>query len=176
MTQQIGRPSTLTKESAASRDAGTFEDFFNAEQLRLLRAVFLITTDRAEAEDVTQEAFLKVLERWDRVRRMEKQIGYLYRTALNIARSRARRVARALRRSGALSQPDQLAMTEDREAVIQTLKMLTPRQRIALVLTELLDYDTEEAAQVMRVKAGTVRSLASRARASLREQWEDLDA
>lgn len=58
----------------------TFEEFFSAERDRLFRALCLITGSRDESEDVAQEAFLRVLERWDRVGGMEDPAGYLHRT------------------------------------------------------------------------------------------------
>ena len=74
-----------------------FEAFFEAERARLLRALYLLTGNGEEAEEVLQESFIAVWERWDRVGAMEDPTGYLYRTALNRYRSRLRRVARAAR-------------------------------------------------------------------------------
>ena len=50
------------------------------------------------------------------------------------------------------------------------LRDLSPRQRAALVLTDVMDYSSEEAGRVLGVSAGTVRGPASRARASIRQQ------
>src|SRR4029453_16774336 len=87
----------------AQEGAGTtsidFEDLVYAEQAGLYGALCLIIRDRGEAEDVMQEAFLKVWERWDRVREMEHPAGYLYRTALNLHRKRGRRASVAIRRA-----------------------------------------------------------------------------
>jgi DNA-directed RNA polymerase specialized sigma24 family protein len=68
------------------RPAG-FTDFFRAEYETLLRAMYLLTGDRYEAEDLAQDAFVKACERWDRVRRMDNPTGYLYRTAVNAHKS-----------------------------------------------------------------------------------------
>src|SRR5262245_41651740 len=51
-----------------------FEDLFEAERERLFRALLLITHDSAEAEDLMQEAFVSVWERWDRVGRLEDPV------------------------------------------------------------------------------------------------------
>ncbi|MGH2655303.1 MAG: sigma factor [Actinomycetota bacterium] len=64
-------------ESIVEERAETFEDFFHAHHERLLRAMYLATGDRHEAEDLTQEAFVGVLERWERVRGLEDPAGYL---------------------------------------------------------------------------------------------------
>ena len=76
----------------------SFEDFFRAEHAGLFRALCLVTGSRHEAEEVMQEAFMRVYERWDRVAAMERPKGYLYRVAINEFRSRYRRTVRAARR------------------------------------------------------------------------------
>ena len=150
-----------------------FESFFQAEHARLLRALFLVTGNRQEAEELMQDAFLAVWERWDRVRAMESPTGYLYRTAMNEVRSRARRAARIAKRLiGRSPAPDEFAAADERDAVSRALAWLAPRQRAALVLTELLDYSSEEAAELMHVKPVTVRVLASQGRAALKEELE----
>src|SRR4029078_10527725 len=76
-----------------------FEAFFEAEHARLLRALYLVTGDPQEAEELMQDAFVAVWERWARVRSRDEPTGYLYRTAMNRFRSRLRRAARATRRA-----------------------------------------------------------------------------
>ena len=61
----------------------SFEDFFEAESPALFLRLCLITGNRHEAEEVMQDAFLSLFERWDRVRDMEDPTGYLYRTAFH---------------------------------------------------------------------------------------------
>jgi RNA polymerase sigma-70 factor, ECF subfamily len=155
---------------------GDFEELVHAEQVRLFRALSLVTRDPAEAEDVMQEAFLKVWERWDRAPCLADPTGYLYRTAMNVYRSRARRGSVALRRAiGLAPGRDELAEVEARNEVVRALGALTPRQRLGLVLTELLDYSSEEAAKVMGIKAATVRVLASQGRAALKRELGEHD-
>ena len=52
-----------------------------------------MTGNRAEAEEIMQDAFLKLWERWDRVREIDDQTGYLYRTPMNVFRRRYQRAA-----------------------------------------------------------------------------------
>src|SRR6266571_4261436 len=80
----------LSAETSAQTE---FHRFFEAEHRRLTTALYLITGDPSEAEELSQEALVRVYERWDRVRRMDSPTGYLYRTALNLHRSRLRRLA-----------------------------------------------------------------------------------
>jgi DNA-directed RNA polymerase specialized sigma24 family protein len=55
---------------------------------------------------------------------------------------------------------------------MRSLALLTKRQRAAVVVTELLGYSSEEAGEILGIRAGTVRMLTSQARAALREQKE----
>jgi RNA polymerase sigma factor (sigma-70 family) len=153
-----------------------FEDLVHAEQAGLYGALCLIIRDRGEAEDVMQEAFLKVWERWDRVQEMENPAGYLYRTALNLHRKRIRRASVAIRRAVGLgSSRDSLADVETRDAVVRALGTLTPRQRESVVLVDLLDYSSDEAGDLMGISAATVRVLASQGRAAIRENAGEAD-
>src|SRR6266487_3683596 len=160
----------------AVTEARTFESFFEAEAESLFRRFCVITADRFEAEDVTQESFVRVLERWDRVRTMKDSTGYLYRIAFNVFRKRQRRAALALRRATS-SDParDEFAAADARYVVSQTLARLTPRQRAALVLTELMGYTSEAAGRMLGVRAGTVRALATQGRAAMRRALKSED-
>ncbi len=161
-------------EPIVSAAPGTFEEFFRAEHARLLRALYLVTGSAEEAQEVAQDALVRVWERWDRVGAMDDPTGYLYRTAMNVHRSAVRRARRAV---GRLVHPgagrDPFADAEDRDEVSRALRGLAPRQRAALVLTELLGYGSEDAGRVLGVKAVTVRALASQGRAALRSTMED---
>jgi RNA polymerase sigma-70 factor, ECF subfamily len=150
-------------------EASRFEEFFEAESWTLFRRLCLVTGNRQEAEEVMQDAFISVLERWDRVSAMENPTGYLYRTAFHVVHKRSRRAARALRDIGLMRQEvDEFAAADDREIVRAALGKLTRRQRAAIVLTELLGYSSEEAAGIMGTRAVTVRVLASQGRAAMR--------
>jgi RNA polymerase sigma-70 factor (ECF subfamily) len=154
----------------------TFEMFVDAETARFHGALRLLTRDRVEAEDLMQDAYLKVWERWAHVRSLDDPTGYLYRTAMNLYRKRRRRAAVAIRHAIRPRPPrDQLDEVESRDEVLRALATLSPRQRMSLVLTDLLDYSSEEAARLMGVKATTVRVLASQGRAALRAGTGDDD-
>jgi RNA polymerase sigma factor (sigma-70 family) len=178
--ERMNDPASAVSEregsGAMAPPPASFESFFEAEQARLLRAMYLVTGNVQEAEEVTQDAFLAVWERWDRVGSMEDPTGYLFRTAMNRFRSRLRRAARIARRVvGSAEGGDEFAAVEERDALARALAQLSERQRAAIVLTELLGYQSEEAGRILGVKDVTVRSLASQARASLRDHLEDRD-
>ena len=158
--------------------ASTFEAFVHAETARFHGALRLLVRDRAEAEDLMQDAYLKVWERWHHVRSLQDPTGYLYRTAMNLYRKRMRRAAVALRHAIRPRPPrDELEEVESRDEILRALATLSPRQRMSLVLTDLLDYSSEEAGRLMGVKATTVRVLASQGRAALRASTgDDIDA
>jgi RNA polymerase sigma-70 factor (ECF subfamily) len=157
-------------EAREVNQPGRFEEFFEAHHARLYGTLCLVTSDRTEAEDVMQEAFVKLWERWDRVRAHPDPGGYLYLTAFNLFRSRLRRAGRAARRVFAgHSSPDPLAEVDARESLASGLRALTPRQRAAIVLLDLLDFSSEEAGRALGVRPVTVRVLASQGRAALRD-------
>ena len=161
------------ERALAFGDVSTFEGFFEANHRRLFSALCLITGSRAEAEELMQESFLKLWERWDRVGGMEDPVAYLYRTAMNAFRKRYRRAKLALRRTfNARESHDGFAAVEARDVVVRALRALTVDQRAALVLTGLRDYSSEEAARILGTSAANVRMLASRARAHIRSTVE----
>lgn len=154
-----------------------FDRFFDTNRERLHAAMWLITRDAHEAEEIAQDAFVRVLERWERVRALDDPDGYLFRTAMNVYRNRLRRAGVAVRRLvNPSAERDRIAAIDDRDAIVRALATLTPRQRAAIVLTDLLDMTSEEAARALGVRAPTVRVLAARARAALRETLGDDDA
>jgi RNA polymerase sigma-70 factor, ECF subfamily len=170
-------PMEATVTSETDERPIMFEAFFEAERTRLLRALYLLTGNREEAEEVLQESFIAVWERWDRVGTMDEPTGYLFRTALNRYRSRVRRAARAARRAvGQAHGGDGFAEAEDRVEIARALADLSPRRREAIVLTELLGYGSAEAGRLMGVADATVRRLAQDARADLKTTLEVRDA
>ncbi len=84
------------QEDGTAGSAEAFEIFFAATNPRLFTALWLVTGDRYEAEEIAQDAFLQVLERWDRVGLLDNPESYLFRTAMNVFRNRYRRAALAV--------------------------------------------------------------------------------
>jgi RNA polymerase sigma-70 factor (ECF subfamily) len=155
----------------------TFEWFFEDQKDRLLRILSVITGSRAEAEDLAQEAFTRVFERWETVAAMGDPAGYLHRTAMNLFRNQYRRARVGLARTVGLGpEQDVFKPVEDRDAAARALGSLTPRQRAALVLTEALGYSGEETGRLLGIKASTVWALKHQARGALRGTVEATDA
>jgi RNA polymerase sigma-70 factor (ECF subfamily) len=166
-------PVTAAEGTEAIPDTVTFERFFEAERRRLFRALFVMTGSGEEAEEITQDAFLKVWQRWDRVGAMADPVAYLFRTAMNAARSRYRRALRAARLQFLEERSvEPYGAADTRDAVIRAVAALPPRQRQAVVLVELLDRSIDETADLMRISSSTVRSLTSEARMAMRSAME----
>jgi RNA polymerase sigma-70 factor, ECF subfamily len=176
----MNEPLHLAAEPSGSEDleaSRSFGTFYDAESQMLFRRLWLVTGNRAEAEELMQDAFLKVWERWEHVATMDDPVGYLYRTAMNLFRKRYRRAALAIRRSiGLASSRDDFADADDRDTVRRVLSMLPPRQRAALVLTEMLGFSPHDAGRALGVQASTVRSLSHQGRESFRRAMEVDDA
>lgn len=146
-----------------------FTAFFAEEHRGLFKALYFVTGNRSDAQELMQEAFLTLWERWDTIDRIDDPTGYLFRVALNGSRMRARAARRASRRLVATDPShDPFDEIDLREDVRRMLHSLTPRQRAALVLLDLYGYGSEDAAAIMRIRPSTVRALASQGRAVLR--------
>jgi RNA polymerase sigma factor (sigma-70 family) len=157
--------------------AGSFDDFFEEEQERLFKALYFVTGNRHDAEELMQEAFLKMWERWDEIHRISDPTGYLFRVALNGFRMRRRRAAMAVRKAMPVwERRDDFLDAEMRADVRQLLLGVTPRQRAALLLVDLLGYPAEQAASILRVRPSTVRALATKGRQALRASEGARDA
>jgi RNA polymerase sigma-70 factor, ECF subfamily len=146
-----------------------FDDFFEEEHERLYKALYFVTGNRQDAEELMQDAFLKLWERWGEIHRISDPVGYLFRVALNGFRMRRRRAAMAIRKVLPVPEErDDFLDAEMRADVRRLLLGVTYRQRAALLLVDLLGYPSEEAARILRVRPSTVRALATKGRQALR--------
>jgi RNA polymerase sigma-70 factor (ECF subfamily) len=163
-------PASSAEGAVVRQATSSFEEFYEANFQRVFSALCLVTGNRNEAEEIAQDGFLKVLERWDRVVRLEDPTGYLFRVSMNVFRKRYRRATLALRRtpSPAPAETDELSVVETRDEVVRLLEGLSPQQRAAILLTAILDYTAEEAGGILHLRASSVRSLTARARAQMK--------
>jgi RNA polymerase sigma-70 factor, ECF subfamily len=162
-------------QSYLSEPPPSFEEFYEVSFRRLFTALCLVTGNRHEAEEIAQEAFVRVFERWDHVGMLDDPTGYLFRVSMNVFRSRYRRSSLALRRAFSLAPAatDDLAAVETHDAVVRLLLGLDPKQRAAVLLTAILDYSAEEAGGMLGLRASSVRSLTTRARAQMKNEVDD---
>src|SRR5918992_1457386 len=141
---------------------------YEAHAPAAVRLAYRITGDRVLAEDLVQEAFVRLATRFPDLRDPSAFGAYLWTTVTNLARSHFRRLSlerRCLER--AWSTPvttDPESQSELWDAVLR----LPPRQRAAIALRYYGDLSVGQAADVLGCPAGTVKSLASRGIARLR--------
>src|SRR5262245_27265365 len=142
-----------------------------------IRLAFLLTGDRALAEDLVQDAFVRLIGRLRHLREPNAFWVYLRRTIVNLATSqfRHRRVERAYLERVAAS-PSFVVNPNDEldETMHRVLLGLPQRQRAAIVLRFYEDLSDVQTAAVLGCPAGTVRSLVSRGMKTLREQLEGI--
>ncbi|MEA3056587.1 MAG: hypothetical protein QOD30_2019 [Actinomycetota bacterium] len=160
-------------DDASGRDAASALDvLFRTEQRDLLRMATLLLDDRGAAEEVVQDAFVKLHLGWRRLRDPDRAAAWLRSAVLNGARSQLRR--RSVRRRHqeigvrAAASAEAGALAGDEQArVVAALRMLPARQREALVLRYYADLSEAEIATAMGVSAGSVKTHAHRGLASL---------
>jgi RNA polymerase sigma factor (sigma-70 family) len=158
------------------RAALSFEDFFITEHERLFKALYMLTGNREEADDLAQEALLHAYERWDRVGAMDSPAGYVYRTALNMHRNRLRGLLVRARRVFAAVPEEDLSVALSASHDVRIAVAQLPRgQREALVLVDWLGLGSEEAGQVLGIEASSIRVRLHRAHATLRELLGGID-
>ncbi|MGH9890696.1 MAG: sigma-70 family RNA polymerase sigma factor [bacterium] len=138
-----------------------FVEIYRAKFTSVYRAAFVLCGDGSLAEDATQEAFAKALERWNRIGEEAWVEGWIMRTALNEVRKARRRRVRFL--APRITEHDQHASIELWDAV----RGLPTRQQEAVVLYYLEDLDVDQVAAVMGCKNGTVKAHLWRARQEL---------
>jgi len=141
-----------------------------------LRLAYLLTGDRALAEDLVQEAFARMVGRLAHLRDRASFGPYLRRTVVNLSRMHFRRirVERAyLRSEEQRISHDEAGLDSDlREDLWKAVLRLPERQRAAIVLHYYEQVSEQEAAEILRCRAGTYRSLVSRGMRMLRGQMK----
>lgn len=175
------RPDDLAR-AVLGGSAQALDRWYRAEHPRVWRLCLGMLADRAEADDLTQDALLHMLDKlsqWDRSRPWAAWRNSL---VLNLCRDRLRRGAaraRAEERAAAARERDDLparlpdplraaSSSELAEIVSAALSRLTLREREAFVLVELEGATTADAAAALEVGESTVRSLVTLARRRLR--------
>jgi RNA polymerase sigma-70 factor (ECF subfamily) len=136
------------------------------EHPRLVGMLGLYCGDVDVAEDLAQEALIRLCRHWRRVRKMDSPDRWLHRVAVNLAHSHFRK--RALdRRVTSLVRPRQAEVPNTDVEALQLLQELPHRQKACVVLHYYLDLPLREVAQVMDMPEGTVKTLIHRAKKRL---------
>ncbi len=152
---------------------------YGAQYRPLVRLATLLTHDEGRAEEIVQDAFVALHQRWRGLRDPDAGAAYLRQSVVNRSRSalRHRRVVdrflgRATPQSLEPSAESRAMQTQTYDELLAAVRLLPPRQREALVLRYYLDLPEAETAQVMGVSTGAVKSHTARALAALRRELE----
>lgn len=144
------------------------------------RLAFLLTGDRALAEDLVQEAFVRVVGRFGHLRVPDAFASYLRRTIVNLHTSqlRRRRLERAWleRERGHVISTDAMPDVGAREELWTAVLELPARQRAAIVLRFYEDLSERETAEVLRCSPAAAKALTARAMETLRARIRRPDA
>jgi RNA polymerase sigma-70 factor (sigma-E family) len=161
---------TISETHAALREA------FERHYVTLLRLGTGLVGHRDVAEDIVQEAFVRVAPKLERLN--HEEIGpYLRRVVVNLSRDRFRRLAVEIRylRNRARNEPDPPSSFEDRQLLWRGVLQLPIRQRACVVLRFYEGMSEVEVAEVLECSVGTVKSQTSRALSKLRRELGDED-
>ncbi|MFC5730566.1 MULTISPECIES: SigE family RNA polymerase sigma factor [Nocardioides] len=147
-----------------------FSEWVGGVERQLLRSAYLLTGDLQRAEDLLQEALVKVALRWRRLR-AENPTAYARRILVrdNVSAWRRRRETPVADVVGSDLQGDMVSSDPETELVVRrALARLTPAQRAVLVLRHFDDLSERQTAEVLGVSVGTVKSQNAAALARLR--------
>jgi RNA polymerase sigma-70 factor (ECF subfamily) len=159
-------------------DIGGLESVLHRYQVRAVRAAFLITLDEPMAEDVVQDAFIRLFQRirsFDDSRPLEP---YLMRSVVNGALNALRRERRSASLDSdpeplesllqAASVEQEVEHSEQAREVLRALGKLSPRQRLVIVQRYYLEWSEQAMAQALEAPPGTIKWLLHAARLRLR--------
>jgi RNA polymerase sigma-70 factor (ECF subfamily) len=153
---------------STTRPADEVAAFYAATYQRLVGVVALAAGGRAEAEEVVQEAFVRLLGRWPTVSRYDDPEAWVRAVAFRLMSNRRRKAVnglRALVRHGAARDVD--SPSSDHVDVMRALRSLPLAHRQVVVLHYLVGMSVEDVAASLQIAPGTVKSRLSRARDAL---------
>lgn len=170
------KPSWTTEDESRRR---LVEDIYHAEAVSLVRLARIFTDDRNGAEDIVQEAFIRLFHAAHRIDDLSRSVAYLRSIVLNLARDHNRRGLMSLRHQSVMidprqpERPDELATrTESQAEVLGALSRLSARQRDCLVLRYYLELTEREIAGTLGISPNSVKTHCRRGLATLASELE----
>src|SRR5262245_34635916 len=150
-------------------------ELFRTEGRSLVRLARLFVDDRDAAEDIVQEAFLRLARHAGRIDETDKAPAYLRSIVLNLARDHNRRGLVSLRHHAAAGRDvdvtddatDQLVRSEEHRRVIDAVRLLPSRQRDCITLRYFEEFSIERIAATLGVSVNSVKTHLQRAMAAL---------
>lgn len=164
----------LAPAASLMRVPASFDDFYTGEYEPMVRLASLIIGSTETAEELVQDSFIRLHQRWDGV---DNPRAYLRMTVVNGCRDRIRRRTRLRARVPMLTAEARNASVQtptsgERTDLVAALRNLPLRQRAALVLRFYGGFSESEIAETLGVQRGTVKSLVHRGLEQLREEIE----
>jgi RNA polymerase sigma-70 factor (sigma-E family) len=167
LTGVEGYPAMTLDEQARP---ATLARFVADHGLALIRFAYVLCGDRGRAEDLVQDTYLALYRRYQGELPLDAPVAYARRSIVNGQLSRLRRRSSGETLIGEIPEvPVDADLPDEQDAMWRTLAGLPDRQRAVLVLRYYIDLSDADIAQLLGTKEGTVRSLAARAFARLRE-------
>ncbi|MCL2816890.1 MAG: RNA polymerase sigma factor [Clostridiales bacterium] len=149
----------------SDRPADHVEELVQRHENRIYRAAVAIMGSHADAEDVMQDVFLKVMEKAPAFQSEGHEAAWLTKVTVNLCRSRLRSPWRKKREPLLDTYP---AQDEEQRSLMETVLSLPPKYRAVIYLFYYEGRSTKEIAELIGQKEPTVRSLLTRARHMLR--------
>lgn len=153
----------------------TYRAFFLAEYVPLLTIASAVSGDRAESEDIVQEAFDRAYRQWDQVQLYDDPALWVRRVTVNLALNRRRSLRRRYAAVLRLDRSHEPNMAEPDDEVWQAVGRLPGQQRSAVVLRYFEDRTLPEIAEVLGCTEATARVHLHRGRAALRLALDGTD-
>lgn len=165
-TESVGEP-------VAQRPEHRIAELYLRHAAHSVQLAFLLTGNRETAEDLVQDAFVRLFGRFHDIRNPASFDVYLRRTIVNLSRDRFRRAGSerdylAQHASGYSASTAPSSQIEDREIIRRALEALPHRQRAALVLRFFADLSEQQTAEVLQCSVSAVKSLVTRATGTMR--------
>lgn len=151
-----------------------FEAFYRQEYAVVLALIYVLSGSRPAAEDLTQEAFLRAHRDWHSVGGMAAPEAWVRRVAINLSRSRFRRLQSEATAHLRL-RPDMtmgVAQGSEYEAFWAEVRRLPRRQGQAIALFYVEDLSVAEIAEILEIAGGTVKALLHQGRERLERQFQ----
>lgn len=180
-------------DSLLDGDREEFEKLVRRESPRLFRVILRIVGDGNEAENIMQETYLQAFRRLSTFRRESKFTTWLYAIGINLARAALRKARRVSRldetdidrlqptfskgmyvESFESWDPQRIAELEDRKRIVrEAVDRLPDDYRTIIILRDLEELSTAEAAAILRITEGATRVRLHRARQALRHLLDE---
>ncbi|MDQ4133603.1 MAG: SigE family RNA polymerase sigma factor [Actinomycetota bacterium] len=176
-----GVPVTTAAPAVTAADVDRLVvDLFEREGRSLVRLARLFVDDRNAAEDLVQEAFIRLARSADRIKDERKAAAYLRSIVLNLARDHNRRGLVSLRHrlpfdDFRASTEDEISLRDDQRLVIEALRELPHRQRDCLVLRYYQELGVDDIAETLGISRNSVKTHLKRGLAAMQSRVAQLE-